>query len=175
MKILAFAASNSSASINKKFVSYALSQLEASEKSLLDLNAFPLPIYGVDLEKASGIPQAAQDFIQHINNSDLLLVSLAEHNGSYTSVFKNLFDWLSRHKTKCFEGKKMILLSTSPGGRGGRGVMDAALVRFPIHGAEILGQFCLPNFNVNFDEAEGILDAELNNEFRKLLEVVAKL
>jgi len=174
MKILAFAASNSSSSINKQFVSFALDQLQASEKTLLDLNDFALPIYGIDLEQASGIPQAAQDFTKLIDNADLLLISLAEHNGTYTSVFKNLFDWLSRNKTKCFEGKKMILLSTSPGARGGRGVMDAALVRFPIHGAEILGHFCLPSFKTNFDSEEGIRDAALNSEFKKLLDLVAK-
>ena len=174
MKILAFAASNSRNSINKAFVSYALNQLDASEKTILDLNDFPLPIYGIDLENEVGIPKQAQDFAKHIDNADLLLISLAEHNGTYTSVFKVLFDWLSRNKSMCFDGKKMILLSTSPGARGGRGVMDASLQRFPRHGAEILGHFCLPNFNTNFNQVDGILDANLNNDFQKLLALVSK-
>ena len=172
MKILAFAASNSRNSINKAFVSFTLNEIHASEKTLLDLNDFVLPLYGIDLENEIGIPKEAQDFANHIEKADLLLISLAEHNGTYTSAFKNLFDWLSRAKTKCFEGKKMVLLSTSPGGRGGRGVMDAALLRFPIHGAEILGHFCLPMFQTNFDEQAGIVDAALNSEYRKLLDKV---
>lgn len=144
----------------------------ADEKVLLDLNDFPLPIYSIDLEKSSGIPQAAHDFLRHLDSADLILISLAEHNGSYTAVFKNLFDWISRIRSKCFENKRMILLSTSPGARGGRGVMDAALVRFPIHGADILGHLCLPKFYENFDANQGILNEDLKAEFDQLLSLI---
>jgi len=171
MKTLAFAASSSRNSINKEFVNYALSQIDSEQKQLLDLNDFALPLYSIDLEKETGIPEAAKRFAQNLDGADLIIISLAEHNGSYTAVFKNLFDWLSRNKTKCFENKKMILLSTSPGARGGRGVMDAALTRFPIHGAEILGHFCLPNFKDNFDAEQGILNTELQSEFDALLQL----
>ena len=61
----------------------------------------------------------------------------------------------------------MLLLSTSPGGRGGKGVMDAALVRFPIHGAEIIEHFSLPKFNENFDDEQGITDPVLKAEFEQ--------
>ncbi len=169
MKILSFAGSNSRHSINKKFVEHALSHFSNHETTLLDLNDFPLPIYGIDLENETGIPESAIAFLNHIERADMLLISLAEHNGSYTAVFKNLLDWMSRKKSKCFEGKKMILLSTSTGGRGGRNVMDAALTRFPIHGAQILGYFCLPNFNDNFDLQSGVTHPELKRELEQLL------
>lgn len=169
MKTLAFAASSSKKSINKKLAKYALSQIDSQEKQLLDLNDFPLPIYSIDLEKENGIPDQVVRFAEHIDSADLIVISLAEHNGSYSAVFKNLFDWLSRNKSKCFEGKKMILLSTSPGERGGRSVMDAALSRFPRHGAEILGHFCLPNFKENFDLSQGIINDELKNDFLQLI------
>ena len=172
MNVLAFAASNSRNSINKKFVTFALNKVEADQKTLLDLNDFPAPIYGIDFENEVGIPKSIQSFSNYMDAADVLIISLAEHNGSYTSVFKNIFDWLSRNKTKCFEGKKMILLSTSPGARGGRGVMDAALSRFPIHGAEILGHFCLPNFKDNFDEYQGILDPALMEALNELLATI---
>lgn len=172
MKILAFGASNSKNSINKQFVSHALNLIKAENKTLLDLNNFPLPIYGIDLENEIGIPESAQAFLNHIEEADLLLISLAEHNGSYTAVFKNLLDWMSRKKSKCFEGKKMILLSTSTGARGGRSVMDAALVRFPIHGAEILGHLCLPNFKENFDSENGVVNETYKAELENLLSLV---
>lgn len=172
MKVLAFAASNSRNSINKKFVEFTLNQVEADQKTILDLNDFPAPIYGIDLENEVGIPKSIESFANYIDAADVLLISLAEHNGSYTSVFKNIFDWLSRNKTKCFEGKKMILLSTSPGARGGRNVMDAALTRFPIHGAEILGHLCLPSFKDNFDESQGVRDATLMQDLTDLLEKI---
>ena len=43
--------------------------------------------------------------------------------------------------------------------------MDTALVRFPIHGANILEHFSLPSFHDNFDPEKGILDEKLNEEF----------
>ncbi len=172
MKVLAFAASDSSQSINKKFLSHVLTKFDQHDTVLLDLNDYELPLYSINREKISGIPDAVVQFSNKLNESDLILVSFAEHNGSYTAVFKNLFDWLSRHKLKMFESKKMLLLSTAPGPRGGRGVMDAALSRFPIHGAEILGHFCLPKFQENFDSEKGIINDELNREFNAVLKSI---
>lgn len=169
MKILAFAASNSRNSINKKLVSFALENISGSEKVLLDLNDFPAPIYCIDIEKEHGIPQSILDFAGYIENADILLISLSEHNGSYSAVFKNLFDWLSRNKSKCFENKRLILLSTSTGARGGQGVMDAALLRFPKHGAEIIGYLCFPSFNENFSDENGIVNQALKAELFELL------
>lgn len=169
MKVLAFAASNSTQSINKKFLSYVLTKFHQHETELLDLNDYDLPLYSIDREKSAGIPDLVAQFSKKLDEADLIIISLAEHNGSYTAVFKNLFDWLSRYKLKMFDAKKMLLFSTAPGPRGGRGVMDAALVRFPIHGAEILGHFCLPKFQENFDEVRGITNIDLAVEFDDLI------
>jgi NAD(P)H-dependent FMN reductase len=169
MKILAFAGSSSRSSINKLFVQFAANQFHHAEINLLDLNDFPLPIFSIDLEQEVGIPDGVKLFAQAIDDADLILVSLAEHNGSYSAVFKNLLDWLSRNKSQCFEAKNMILLSTSPGPRGGQGVMNAALDRFPRHGAVLLGHFSLPNFKENFDVEKGILNPELNRVFKEVL------
>ena len=46
--ILAFAGSNSSNSINKKLAIYASSLVEGAQVTILDLNDFELPIFGVD-------------------------------------------------------------------------------------------------------------------------------
>ncbi|MBL7789524.1 MAG: NAD(P)H-dependent oxidoreductase [Chitinophagales bacterium] len=174
MKVLAFAASNSSQSINKKFLSYVLTHFQSHDTELLDLNDYDLPLYSIDKEKSIGIPELVSHFSKKLEEADVIIISLAEHNGTYTAVFKNLFDWLSRYKLKMFEGKRMILLATAPGPRGGRGVMDAALVRFPIHGAEILGHFCLPKFQENFDAEKGIINEELKDEFNSLLNKISK-
>ncbi|MDZ7613633.1 MAG: NAD(P)H-dependent oxidoreductase [Flavobacteriaceae bacterium] len=153
MKIVAFGASSSKHSINKRFAHYT-AQLLDPKAELLDLADFPLPVFSVDLEKEEGIPVQAMNFITKIKSANLLVISLAEHNGSYTAAFKNLFDWTSRAEPKLFAGMKMLLLSTAPGPRGGLGVMEAALVRFPIHGANIVAHFSLPKFAENFDETE---------------------
>ena len=59
MRILAFAASNHSQSINRALVGYAAERLraqQAAEIEYLDLNDYEMPIYSLDREAADGIP-----------------------------------------------------------------------------------------------------------------------
>ena len=55
-----------------------------------------LPVYGVDLEQGTGIPENAEAFLDKIKSTDGIILSLAEHNGAIRCSFKNLLDWLSR-------------------------------------------------------------------------------
>ena len=174
MKIIAFGASYSKDSINKKFAAYAASHFEEAQTEVLDLTNYRLPIFTTDVEVALGHPEEVIQFLNKIERADLVIISLAEHNGSYAAAFKNLFDWTSRVKLKMFEGKKVLLLATAPGARGGIAVLEAAQQRFPIHGAEIVGAFSLPNFYDNFSEESGILQQELKEKFEKVLTVVKK-
>ena len=169
MKVVAFGASASKKSINKEFAEFTAKQFSGNEIEVLDLNDYPLPLYTIDVEKENGIPEMAKSFYTRLHKADLIIISLAEHNGTYTAVFKNLFDWLSRYNRKMFEGKKVILLSTAPGTRGGKGVMDAALIRFPIQGANIIGHFSLPHFKDNYSPEKGIMNTDLNKQFKDLI------
>lgn len=165
MKIIAFGASASKQSINKQFAIFAANQFDNAEIEVLELNDFPLPLFTVDLEREMGIPDNAKKFHDKLQTADLIIISLSEHNGSYTAAFKNLFDWVSRYQAKMFMGKKLFLLSTATGPRGGQGSMEAALSRFPRHGAEIIAHFSLPDFQDNFDTEKGIMNKELKNLF----------
>lgn len=160
-KIIAFAGSNSKESINKELATYVANQLDYVTVSVLDLNEFELPLYCIDFELAHGIPDNAQKFLDEIKSSDGIVLSLAEHNGAYASVFKNIFDWMSRIDGKLWSEKPMFLMATSPGGRGGATVLEIAKGRFPYMGGNIVADFSLPFFGKNFSE-EGILDTELN-------------
>ncbi|MCU0461056.1 MAG: NAD(P)H-dependent oxidoreductase [Bacteroidales bacterium] len=166
MKIVAFGASYSKQSINKCFAGYAARQFNSAETEVLDLNNYELPLFTVDAESEIGVPENARSFLDKLESADLLVISMAEHNGSYTAAFKNLFDWTSRIKANIFEGKKIFLLSVSPGKRGGISALEAARSRFPWHGAEIIGAFSLPYFSENFNPESGIIDQELNNQFK---------
>ncbi|PIB32051.1 NADPH-dependent FMN reductase [Gaetbulibacter sp. 5U11] len=172
-KILAFGASNSKTSINKQLATYASSLLKNTEVEVLDLNDFDVPTYSVDLEGKSGIPDNAQQFLNKITASDGLIISLAEHNGAYTAIFKSLFDWTSRIDVKLFQQKPMLLMSTSPGARGGQSVLEIAENRFPIHDANIVAKFSLPSFNDNFKE-DKIVDADLNTSLVKAVNTLAE-
>ena len=175
MKIVAFGASNSKKSINKEFASFAANQFNSTSVEVLDLNDYPLPIYSVDLETEEGFPENAVLFHQKLKESDLIIISFAEHNGSYAVVFKNLFDWVSRVELKMFEDKKLFLLSTAPGPRGGIGVLEHAVDRFPRHGAVISAVYTLPQYHQNFSMEGGILDEELKEKFLEKVSMIENL
>ena len=105
--IIAFAGSNSSDSINKKLAIYAANLVEEAKVTILDLNNFELPIYSKDLEAQEGIPDNAKKFLNYIKQTDGIVLSLAENNGAYSAVFKNLFDWMSRIDGKLWSSKPM--------------------------------------------------------------------
>lgn len=162
-KVLTFAGSNSKNSINKQLANYAAENLQEAAYQLIDLNDFPLPIYSIDLEQSEGIPEEAVQFNQLLEDVDGVIIALAEHNGAYTAVFKNLYDWLSRIDKAVWKNKPMLLLATSPGGRGGIGVLTLAKNTFPRMGAQLIASFSLPGFLNNFKD-KVIIEDQLNQE-----------
>tara|TARA_B100000767_G_C19562697_1_gene449772 strand:- start:12 stop:545 length:534 start_codon:yes stop_codon:yes gene_type:complete len=168
-KIIAFGASSSKQSINKKLASYAASQINGCESIILNLEDFEMPIYSIDKEEEKGIPKQAYEFKDFIKNSDGVIISFAEHNGSYTAAFKNIYDWISRIEKVVWDHKPLLLLSTSPGERAAKSVLEIAKARFSGESLSEIPVFSLPSFNQNFDENKGIIDRELNAEFKKSL------
>jgi NAD(P)H-dependent FMN reductase len=170
MKIIAFSGSNSQQSINKKLATYAASLFEKAEVEVLDLNDFEMPLYSVEIEKEIGQNPLAKAFLEKISTADILVVSLAEHNGNYSAAFKNVFDWCSRINGKVFQEKPMLLMATSPGGRGGVSVLEIAKNAFPRFGAILKGTFSLPSFNDNFDVEKGrISNEELDKQLKEIV------
>lgn len=169
MKILAFAGSSSSTSINRELVKFVLKDFQEEEINLLDLNDFTMPVFSVDLEK-KGFPDEAHRFLKEIEACDVIICSLAEHNRSYSSAFKNLFDWSSRINVKLFQNKPMLLMSTSPGGYGGGNVMNTAKTFFPQFAADIKDTFSLPKFYENFDLKSGIINPDMLHELKIKIE-----
>lgn len=167
--IIAFAGSNSSTSINKQLATYASQLVDGATVTILDLNDFDMPIYSSDKETALGFPKQAVVFVNNLKSADGLIISLAEHNGAYTTAFKNVFDWASRVEQKTFLNKPLLLMATSPGARGGASVLEMASDRFPRHDAKIVAQFSLPSFYDNFFEGKitnETLDSELLNKVK---------
>lgn len=168
MKIIAFAGSNSSKSINKKLVTYASGLFTEAEVEILDLRDYQAPLFSVDVEKEIGQAKEALAFLAKLKSADMLLISLAENNGNYSTAFKNIFDWCSRIEKDVFQKKSTLLMATSPGGRGGKGVLEIAQANLPRFGADIKAVFSLPSFNDNFDvENNTISNEELDNELKQ--------
>lgn len=179
LKVLVFAASNSSASINKMLVTHAANVFKGeiasgAEITILDINDFEMPIYSMDRENAGGIPELAHAFFSAIGDSDALMISYAEHNGSYSAAFKNIFDWCSRINSKVYQDKPMVIMSTSPGPSGAASVLKMATDSAGFFAADLRGSLSVPNFNDNFDAEKGQLTnaelaAELRNQLAKLV------
>ncbi len=173
MKLLAFAASSSKKSINKQLVTYASSLIEGAEVEVLDLNDYELPLFSVDKEEELGHPELARAFLSKVASSDAVMISFAEHNGSYSAAYKNLFDWCSRIGPKVFQDKPLVLLSTSPGARGGASVLAAATTSVPFFSGHVKASLSIPSFYENFDVERGMLK---NEELKtKLIEAVNQL
>lgn len=169
MNILTFGASSSKSSINQKLATYAATQIEGVAITTPDLNDYEMPIYSIDKEKAHGIPEAAVAFKNLIAEADGIIISFAEHNGSYSAAFKNILDWISRLEGKIWLNKPMFLMASSPGGRGGQTVLNLAHTSFPFMGGDVIAKFSLPSFYQNFEDEKGIKDEALDQQFREVL------
>lgn len=168
MKIIAFAASNSSKSINKQLLTYATGLIADGEVEIVDLNDYELPLFSQDREEELGQPELAKQFLRKIGQSDGVVIAFAEHNGTYTVAYKNIFDWASRINPKVYQNKSMVLLSTSPGGGGAGSVLSQAVNSMPYFDGQVLESLSIPNFHENFDVESGrltneALDVQLRN------------
>lgn len=170
MKVLAFAASSSIESINKKLVIYATSLIPDAQAEILDLNDYEMPLFSVDREKVLGHPAHAVSFMSKIKNSDAVIISFAEHNGSYSAAYKNLFDWCSRISAKVYQGKPMVLLSASPGQGGAGSVLAAAVKSMQFFDGHVRAHLSVPKFKDNFDLEKGkLVNSELDQKLREAL------
>lgn len=173
MNIIAFGASNSETSINKLLAGYTASLVEDATVDVIDLNDYELPLFSVDREKELGQPALALELFNKIGKADALIISFAEHNGSYSAAYKNIFDWMSRINQKVFQNKPMLLLATSPGAGGAANVLNAAVNSAPYFAGDVKASLSVKSFYDNFDVEKN----ELKNEEikRELIAVVAAL
>jgi len=165
MKIVAFGASSSKNSINKKLASFAAKLYQAevnasAQIELLDLNDFEMPIYSIDREKNDGIPALAQRFLDKISEADAIVISFAEHNGSYSAAYKNVFDWASRIESKVFQNKPMIILATSPGKGGAKSVLKLAVESTPHFNGDLRASVSIPSFFDIYNDADATISSE---------------
>lgn len=162
-KILAFAGSNSSTSINHILVNHVASTIKNADVTVLKLTDYPLPMFSIDLETDEGFPDNLKALLEKIKEADALIISVNEHNGTVSAFFKNVLDWLTRIEYKFPSSKKVLLLSTSPGKRGGLTALQYISGFLPRIEAEVVASIAVPSFSENFDVNEGeITNSELS-------------
>ena len=135
----------------------------------MDINDYEMPIYSPARE-AEGIPELATKFYEMLGAADAVLFSFAEHNGSYSTAWKNIIDWATRIDREIYQGSKLVMLSATPGPMAGANVLRTATASAPIFGGELLGSLGVGKFMENFDVAAGELtNPELLAELRTVL------
>lgn len=173
-KVLAFAASNSTTSINARLVTCASQLLQTEfdkrvEIETIHLTDYDMPVYSPERE-ALGIPEAAKDFYARIGAADGLIISFAEYNGCYTTAFKNVFDWCSRIKMQIYQDKPMLMMATSAGPRGGQNVLKIASEAAPFFGGNVTSTFNFGPFAEHFDtETDSLKTPELYADLKEAI------
>lgn len=170
MKIIALGATSSRQSINKQLAVYAANLVNDAQVEVLDLNDYEMPLFSQDKEAEIGEHPLAQQFLDKIASADAVIISFAEHNGSYTVAYKNVFDWASRINMKVFQNKPMIMLATSPGPGGAATVLSAAVNSAPYFDGDVKGSLSVPSFFDNFDmESQTLKNEELQLEVSQIV------
>lgn len=168
-KILAFAGSNSTTSINFKLVQYTVSAIKNKDIQLMNMAYYNLPMFSVDYEKEHGYTNSLIELKNDLSAAKGLILSVNEHNSNPSAFFKNLIDWLSRLERKFLDNTKIILMSTSPGRRGAASSLAKVEEILPRFGGEVIATFSLPQFKDNFDIKKGILDAQMASDHEQAL------
>jgi len=125
-KILVFAGSARSASLNKKLAGVAAGYATdaGGDVTLLDLADHRLPMYDGDIEAGGGIPEDARALRKLFMAQDGFIICSPEYNSSISPLLKNTLDWVSRPDgddamVVAYRGKAAGLLAASPGALGG--------------------------------------------------------
>ncbi|MBT8281343.1 MAG: NAD(P)H-dependent oxidoreductase [Muriicola sp.] len=169
-KILAFAGSNSSSSINYQLVKHTISLIEGHEIQTMNMALYDLPMFSIDHEKEYGYTNSLAELRDDIHQCEGLLLSVNEHNGNPSAYFKNLIDWLSRLERNFLENTKIFLMSTSPGRGGASSSLAKTADMLPRFGGEVVITFSLPSFNHTFNSEKGIFEPEKKKEHKEALD-----
>lgn len=121
VRVLLFAASHRTESLNRRLVDLVASLLEKRgiELDRASMADFDSPFYDGDAEAVGGIPDGAKRLRDRLQGSDAFLIASPEYNASMPGVLKNLIDWVSRFRPQPFNGKQAFLMSASPSMVGG--------------------------------------------------------
>lgn len=170
-KLIAFAGSNSSTSINYELVKYTVSLIDNFDIQLLNMAKIEFPVFSEDLEREKGYMESLVELKDDIVEADGVIISVNEHNGNPSAYFKNLIDWLSRVDRKFLGDKYVFVLGASNGGRGAAGSIGVTEKLLPRFGALVEHKFSFPNFSENFSVKKGVItNPELKEKHQEVLQ-----
>jgi chromate reductase len=175
-RILAFAGSARSASLNKQLIRVAVSgaRLAGAEVMVVDLRDLPMPIYDGDLEAKEGLPANAKAFKNLLKSHQGLLISSPEYNSSLPALLKNAIDWASRPlATNVLRNKPVAVIGASTGAFGAVWAQAELRKVLAAAGARVLdAELAVGHAPERFDASGRLADPELREQLGEVLELL---
>jgi len=171
--MLALVGSNSSRSINEQLTKSVLKELNVTH-TFVDLKTLDIPLFSEDLEREIKSPKGIVSLKDQIEAFEHIFITTNEHNGNLSAFFKNIIDWLSRDDKSFLQGKKIFILSTSNGKRGGLGANESLQKMIERFGCEVYESYAFSSFSENFNkETQQITNKdflqEIDNKLNRIL------
>jgi chromate reductase len=168
MDILLLAGSTRQNSLNATMARHVAAQatIAGTDARFIDLADFEMPMYNFDLEEAEGPPEAAVKLHDMMKVADVVVIVSPEYNGGPTPVLKNAIDWVSRVSKRPLEGKRVGLVSATPGAGGGvTGLASMRMILSSMRAVLPKDDLAIGNARARLES----LDTELDDDIRRFL------
>jgi chromate reductase, NAD(P)H dehydrogenase (quinone) len=186
VKVVVFAGSLRTGSVNKKFAKEAsvLARDAGAEVEYIDLRDYPLPVYDGDIE-SKGHPPELIELKKKFRTADAFIISTPEYETMVPGALKNVLDWMSRKENAQdakpeLVDKPVLTLSASPGYYGGiRAMTQLRALLLHMKMIVLPETMALPAADSAFDEHGKLKDAkkreQLEGYVKKLILTASKL
>lgn len=172
VRFLVFGASLRDGSLNTQLATLAGSAIErhGGEVIRARMEDFNAPLYDDDLA-AHGAPEGVQRFRDLLLESDGMVISSPEYNGSMPGILKNLIDWTSRYVPHPFDARSALLLSASQSRMDGSSGLWALRVPLEHLGMRVYPEmFSLAHADDAYDASGLLRDTDLERRFDRLID-----
>lgn len=167
-RVLVMAGSVRTGSLNQSLARRVTSELQdrGHDVDLVDLAAFPMPLYDGDLEDRQGVPPSTRRLARRVAAADVVVLVSPEYNGAFTPLLKNTVDWLTRVDSSILAHARVLLASASPGGGGGARGLQLVRTWLTSMGVEVAPQpLPIARAGLDRDGQVGPIDDEALSSF----------
>ena len=163
--LLAFNGSTRADSFHGRVIR-ALPALAPDEVRIAEFDLAAVPFYNQDLE-GERQPEAVVAMRTAVAEADGVIFAAPEYNHSYSALTKNTIDWITRPMgAGALRGKKVMVVSLTPGPGGGRLVTATIAEILPFLGNEVVSVVNAAAVHEKIDANGHITDDELASALR---------
>lgn len=163
--LLAFNGSTRSDSFHGRIIR-ALPALTPDDVRIAEFDLSDVPFYNQDLE-GDRQPAAVVAMRAAVAEADGIIFAAPEYNYSYSALTKNTIDWITRPMgAGALRGKKVMVISVTPGPGAGRKVAATIAEILPFLGNEVISVVNAAAIHEKMDANGRITDDDLTSALR---------